>query len=273
MIVCGNCIDYTFLLSRLTKRLNTYNGNFDFVNRNGSKIMNENIIKAQVDLDRNIVYNGIYSKILIIVFAGTKFLLDRLLSIFGLIITSPLMLIIAIAIKLDSKGPVLFKQERTGKHGKNFYVYKFRTMVKNNNVHDFSKADEHTKVGKILRKTSLDELPQLFSIFLGEMSFIGPRPWIPDYYENMNEVQRHRYDVRPGLTGLAQVMGRNNISIFEKINYDLEYIKNYSLFQDIKIIFLTIKMVLSGHGVDAGKNTIKAEINDLKKQNKQMESE
>ena len=176
-------------------------------------------------------------------------------------------LIIAILIKLDSKGPVLFKQIRTGKYGKNFNIYKFRTMVANNDVHDFSKADEHTKIGKFLRKTSLDEIPQLISIAVGNMSFIGPRPWIPDYYENMNETERHRCDVRPGLTGLAQVMGRNNISIHDKIKYDLEYIKNYSLKQDIKIIFLTIKVVFTSSGVDAGKGTIENEIKALKEKN------
>ena len=182
------------------------------------------------------------------------------------------MIIIAIAIKIDSKGPVLFKQERTGKGGKNFHVLKFRTMVANNDVHDFSKKDQHTKVGKFLRKTSLDELPQLISIFIGKMSFIGPRPWIPDYYENMNEYQRHRCDVRPGLTGLAQCMGRNNITIFEKIEYDLQYIKNYSLHQDLKIIFLTIKCVFTGSGADAGKGTIENELKDLKKKNKTRNS-
>lgn len=235
--------------------------------------MNENIIETYVDLNGNVTHRKLYSQALIVVFAGIKFMFDRLLAIFGLIVASPLMLLIAIAIKLDSKGHVLFKQERTGKGGKNFYIYKFRTMVEKNDVHDFSKADEHTKIGKILRKTSLDELPQLFSIAIGKMSFIGPRPWIPDYYENMNEEQRHRTDVRPGLTGLAQCMGRNNISIFDKIKYDLDYIKNYSLVQDIRIIFMTIKCVFSGSGADAGKSTIAKELEDLKNYNKQMESE
>lgn len=141
-------------------------------------------------------------------------------------------------------------------------------MVASNNVRDFSKKDEHTKVGNFLRKTSLDELPQLFNIFLGKMSFIGPRPWITDYYENMNKRQKHRVDVTPGLTGLAQVNGRNNITIIKKINYDLEYIDNYGLYQDIKIVFLTIKIVLSKVGSDAGKSTIKNELEDLKLQNK-----
>lgn len=230
--------------------------------------MQKNILDFYIGLDGQMTQRTLTQKLAVTIFAGIKFLFDRLMAIFGLIIASPLMLIIAIAIKLDSKGPVLFKQIRTGKGGRNFYTYKFRTMEKNNNVHDFSKADQHTKIGKILRKTSLDEIPQLFSIAIGKMSFIGPRPWILDYYENMNEEQRHRTDVRPGLTGLAQCMGRNNITIFDKINYDLEYIREYSLYQDIKIIFLTIKCVFSGSGADAGKGTIENELNDLKEYNK-----
>lgn len=230
--------------------------------------MKENVLDFYVGLDGKIIQRTFVQKLVVTIFAAIKFLFDRLMAIFGLIIASPLMLIIAIAIKLDSKGPVLFKQERTGKHGKNFYVYKFRTMTVDNNVHDFSKADQHTKVGRILRKTSLDELPQLYSIAIGKMSCIGPRPWIPDYYDNMNEEQRHRTDVRPGLTGLAQCMGRNNITIIDKINYDLEYIRKYSLIQDIKIILLTIKCVFSGSGADAGKNTIQNELEDLIKNNK-----
>lgn len=226
--------------------------------------MKENYIESYVNMDGSLIHRKISNMSFVMLFAGIKYLFDRILAILGLIIFSPLALLIAIAIKLDSKGPVLFKQVRTGKYGINFNIYKFRTMVADNDVHDFSKADQHTRVGKFLRKTSLDEIPQLISIALGDMSFIGPRPWIPDYYDNMNATQRHRYDVRPGLTGLAQVMGRNNISIHDKIKYDLEYIKNYSLKQDIKIIFLTIKVVLTGNGVDAGKGTIENELNDLK---------
>lgn len=223
--------------------------------------MNSSYILTEVMETKNII-----NKISLVLFAGFKFICDRLLAIIGLIVASPIMLIIAIAIKLDSKGSILFKQERTGKDGQNFYIYKFRTMVQSNDVHDFSKQDKHTRVGKILRKTSLDELPQLFSIAIGKMSFIGPRPWIPDYYENMNERQRQRNAVRPGLTGLAQCMGRNGISIFQKINYDIEYIENYSLKQDLKIIFLTVKTVITGSGADAGKNTIKNELYELSTQ-------
>ena len=230
--------------------------------------MNENYMDHYVGLGYGFAGSGVVGKVLRMIFAGVKFIFDRSLAIFGLIISFPLMVIIGIFIKLDSKGPILFRQERTGKNGKSFYIYKFRTMVANNDVHDFSKGDKHTKIGKVLRKTSLDELPQLISIATGKMSFIGPRPWITDYYENMNEEQRHRCDVRPGLTGLAQVKGRNDVSIFEKINYDLEYIYNYSLFQDLKIIYWTIKVVFDGSGADAGKDTISKELRDLKKQNK-----
>ena len=195
-----------------------------------------------------------------------KRLLDLIMAAILMIIFLVPMIIIGILIKFDSKGPVFFKQERTGKNGKIFLLYKFRSMAVDNDVHDFSKSDQHTKIGTILRKLSLDELPQLINILKGEMSFIGPRPWIPDYYESMNEHQRHRNDVLPGITGLAQAKGRNNISIISKINYDLEYVQNYSLIQDIKIFFLTIKTVLSKEGADAGKNTIKTELETLKTQ-------
>ena len=193
-----------------------------------------------------------------------KRFIDFLLAIIILIITFIPMIIISIAIKLDSNGPIFFKQERTGKNGKPFMLYKFRTMASDNDVHDFSKEDKHTKVGTFLRKTSLDELGQLINIFRGEMSFIGPRPWITDYYKFMNETQKHRCDVLPGITGLAQVKGRNNITIIEKINYDLEYVEEYSLKEDIKIVFLTIKTVFSKSGADAGKGTIEKELNTLR---------
>ena len=199
-------------------------------------------------------------------YSVVKRIFDTTVALFGLIVASPIMLIIALAIKLDSEGPVIFKQKRTGKYGKVFEVWKFRTMAANNDVHNFKKADQHTKVGTFLRKTSLDELPQLFNIVFGQMSFIGPRPWITDYFDNMNEEQRHRVDVTPGMSGLAQAKGRNNISIFDKINYDLEYIDNYGLIEDIKVVLLTIKTVLSKEGADAGKNTIQTELEDLKTQ-------
>ncbi len=229
--------------------------------------MDYNYLETYMSMDGRFTQRTLFESLRIKLFAGFKFMFDRVFALLGIIITLPLMFIIALAIKLDSKGPVLFKQTRTGKHGELFTMYKFRTMVDGNDVHDFKRSDEHTKIGKFLRKTSLDELPQLFSIAIGKMSFIGPRPWIHDYYEKMNEAQRRRYAVRPGLTGLAQAMGRNNITIFEKIEYDLIYINNYSLYQDIKVIFLTIKAVFSGSGADAGKENIQKELDALSKQN------
>lgn len=197
-----------------------------------------------------------------------KRIIGFVLALIMVILSSPFLLLISIAIKLDSKGPVIFKQERTGYKGKTFMLYKFRSMVIDNDVHNFSVQDKHTKVGSFIRKTSLDELPQLFNILKGDMAFIGPRPWITDYYENMTRSQRKRCDVLPGITGLAQASGRNNITIFDKINYDLEYVKNYSFCLDIKIIFLTIKAVFSKEGADAGKETIQDELEALKNQKK-----
>ncbi len=228
--------------------------------------MKESYLTTYIDVNGKVSERKPLAKVRTFLFAGFKFAFDRLFSLIGLIIASPIMLIIALAIKLDSKGPVFFKQERTGKNGKIFNMLKFRSMVADNDVHDFKKKDQVTRVGAFLRKTSLDELPQLITILSGKMSFIGPRPWIHDYYEAMNDIQRHRYCVRPGLTGLAQANGRNTLNIFDKIGYDLEYIENYSLWTDIKVVFLTIKTVFSKKGANAGKDVIKIELADLKKQ-------
>ena len=195
-----------------------------------------------------------------------KRLIGFILALFGLIVLSPIMIVVSILIKLDSKGPIIFKQERTGYKGKVFMAYKFRSMYASNDVHDFSKEDMHTRVGNIIRKTSIDELPQLFNVLKGDMAFIGPRPWIVDYYDNMNKRQKHRCDVLPGITGLAQVKGRNTITIFDKINFDLEYIDSFGLKEDIKIIYWTIKAVLSKVGADAGKQVIQNELDDLRTQ-------
>ena len=200
------------------------------------------------------------------IYSVIKRIMGFILALFGIIILSPIMLLIAIIIKLDSEGPVIFKQARTGKNGKVFMAFKFRTMVCDNNVHDFSKSDEHTRVGTILRKLSLDELPQLFNILNGTMSFIGPRPWITDYYDNMSKKQRHRYDVAPGITGLAQAKGRNNLTIFQKINYDIEYAKNVTFKMDVKVFIETIKTVLSKTGAEIKQEEIQDEINLLKVQ-------
>ena len=185
-----------------------------------------------------------------------------------IIILSPLFLIVSLLVKCTSKGPVFFLQERTGKDGKNFFVYKFRSMHVDNDVLDFSRMDKATPVGKFIRKTSLDELPQLINILKGEMSFIGPRPWITEYAKYFTEHQKRRLEVKPGLTGYAQCMGRNGITVIEKINYDIEYVEKISLFMDIKIIFLTLYTVLTAKNADGNKNIIKTEIDDLKAQHK-----
>lgn len=197
-----------------------------------------------------------------------KKLLDLILALILIILLSPLMLIISIMIKIDSKGPVIFKQIRSGKNNKNFTLYKFRSMIYNNNLYDTSVEDQVTKVGKILRKTSLDELPQLFNILKGEMSFIGPRPWIVDYAKYFTKHQMRRLEVLPGITGLAQCSGRNNLGIIERIDIDVEYVENMSLFLDIYIVLKTIKSVLKKEGFSNSKSAIHEELNILKNQNK-----
>lgn len=192
---------------------------------------------------------------------------DTIFALVGVIAASPLFLIVAIAIKTTSKGPVFFRQRRTGRGGKEFDILKFRSMVADNDVRDLSKGDQYTTVGKFIRRTSIDELPQLINIVKGEMSFVGPRPWIPEYWQNMNDEERERNSVRPGITGLAQVMGRNSINIFEKIGYDLEYVQSASIFMDLKVMFLTIKTAVVGKSVSNGKNGIAEDIEDLKKKN------
>lgn len=193
-----------------------------------------------------------------------KRFLDLLISLFVLVFAFIPMIIIAIAIKLESKGPVFFKQKRTGLNGKEFNLYKFRSMTADNNVLDFKSENKLTRVGKFIRKTSLDELGQVINIIKGDMSWIGPRPWIVEYYQNFTDEQKRRVEVLPGLTGLAQCNGRNNLSIFDKINYDIEYVDKFSFKMDIKIIFLTIKSVLSKSGAELSKSGIRDELMQLK---------
>lgn len=177
----------------------------------------------------------------------SKRILDVIVASVLLMIFVIPMFIIAIAIKLEDKGPIIYKSKRMGKGLKIFNTYKFRSM-KTTRTELQSKLTHNemvTKIGKFIRKTSLDELPQLFNILKGEMSFIGPRPWIPEYYEWFTEEQKKRANVLPGISGLAQVRGRNGISIFKKLEYDIEYVENISFKQDIKIAFETIKTVFS----------------------------
>lgn len=197
-----------------------------------------------------------------------KRILDILLALILLILTAIPMIIVAIAIKLEDKGPIIYKSKRMGKNCKVFNTYKFRSMKTNRKELDGNLTHEEmvTKVGKFIRKTSLDELPQLFNILKGEMSFIGPRPWIPEYYEWFTPEQKRRADVLPGISGLAQAKGRNGINIFKKIEYDLEYVDNMSLGMDIKCIWLTIVTVLKKDNAEISEQGIKEEIKELKEQ-------
>lgn len=182
-----------------------------------------------------------------------KRILGLIFSLVGFIILIPIFLIISILIKLTSKGPIFFKQERIGRNGKNFNMYKFRTMIVNaENIGDGirvrSKNDPRiTKIGKILRRTSLDELPQLINVIKGDMSLVGPRPPVTYHpyngYNNYPENAKKRFIVRPGLTGLSQIKYRNGVSWDKRIEIDVKYTENISFLQDIKIILATIKIV------------------------------
>lgn len=166
----------------------------------------------------------------------------------------PFMAIAAIAIKVaDPKGPVLFKQERPGKDEKIFKIYKFRTMQVT--THDaegnrLSDMERMTKIGKLLRKTSLDEFPQFFNVLKGDMSFIGPRPLLVQYLKHYNQEQRRRHNVRPGISGWAQVNGRNAISWEEKFKLDVWYADNISVKTDLKVLVKTIKNVLMSKDIN-----------------------
>jgi lipopolysaccharide/colanic/teichoic acid biosynthesis glycosyltransferase len=182
-----------------------------------------------------------------------KRVLDFVFAVILLIITSPIMLLAAIAIKLeDPKGPVLFKQKRPGKNAKIFTVYKFRTMrvETEKDGKPLTDMERMTKVGSFLRKTSIDELPQLFNIIRGEMSFIGPRPLLVQYLEFYTPEQMRRHEVTPGISGWAQVNGRNAISWEEKFKLDIWYVDNQSFLVDFKILFMTIYNVLSRKGIN-----------------------
>ena len=201
-----------------------------------------------------------------------KRILDCFFAILLLIPLLPVMLVISIAIKLDSKGPAIFKQIRSGKNNKNFMLYKFRSMTANNDVYDKTKEDQLTKVGAFIRKTSLDELPQLFNILKGEMSFIGPRPWIVDYAKNFTKHQMRRLEVLPGITGLAQSSGRNNLNILDRIEIDIKYVDNMNILMDIKIIFKTIISILKKEGFSNSKSAIHDELKLLQDQHVNKEN-
>lgn len=180
-----------------------------------------------------------------------KRILDFTLSLLALIVLSPIMLIIYILVRIKLGNPAIFKQKRPGKDEKIFTLYKFRTMTDEKDENGELLPDEIrlTKFGKFLRSTSLDELPELINIIKGDMAIVGPRPLTIKYLEYYTEEEHHRHSVLPGLTGWAQVNGRNNLKWEERFKYDLEYVNKVKFSFDLKIILLTIKKVISSSDI------------------------
>lgn len=182
-----------------------------------------------------------------------KPLLDFLISLVAIVLLSPLYLVTALLVRAKLGSPVLFCQVRPGKNEKLFKMYKFRTMTDKRDEKGELLPDKErmTRFGKWLRSTSLDELPELFNILKGDMSLVGPRPLLVEYLDRYNEEQKHRHDVKPGLTGLAQINGRNAITWEEKFRYDCEYVSDVTFCRDIKIIFRTVVNVIKKEGISA----------------------
>lgn len=198
-----------------------------------------------------------------------KRLIDILGSVIGGLIISPILIIIALAIKFTSKGPVFFRQERLGKNGRVFKILKFRTMVVNaEKIGDglFVKTERDsriTRIGRLLRATSLDELPQLWNVIVGDMSLVGPRPPVPHHpyrYEDYNDYQRKRFAMKPGMTGLTQVTVRNSVPWDERIPVDVEYVETFNIWTDLKIIFKTLQKMFMKESIYT--NTDKKKANN-----------
>lgn len=178
---------------------------------------------------------------------------DFLCALIAIIVLSPVLLVTAILVRIKLGSPVLFAQERPGRDARIFRLYKFRTMTEDRDENGNLLPDEQRlpRFGKILRSTSLDELPELYNIIRGDMSVVGPRPLLVRYLGRYNSFQARRHEVRPGITGLAQVNGRNAISWEQKFNLDVRYVDNVSFLNDWKIIFQTIGMVLKKEGISS----------------------
>lgn len=179
-----------------------------------------------------------------------KRFIDLLGSGIGLVIISPILLITVVLLEIFMPGPVFFRQQRVGKNGKLFNILKFRSMKVDKeaeNSHDFTKDEERkTAFGNLIRRLKIDELPQLINVFRGDMSLVGPRPTVKEQTDLYNDYQRQRLRMRPGMTGLAQVNGNISLTWDERIDYDVEYIKNFTFWLDIKILFKTVAVVIFG---------------------------
>jgi lipopolysaccharide/colanic/teichoic acid biosynthesis glycosyltransferase len=183
-----------------------------------------------------------------------KRLLDFVLSLLALLILLPVFIILSISVRVFLGTPILFIQQRPGKDEKIFKLYKFRSMTDKKDTEGKLLPDEErlTRFGRFLRASSLDELPELINILKGDMSIVGPRPLLVQYLDRYNNFQKKRHEVRPGITGLAQVNGRNALSWRKKFQYDVWYVDHVSFFHDVKIILQTIKVVLSHSDISSG---------------------
>lgn len=178
--------------------------------------------------------------------------LDFILSFLGIIVTSPIFLLTAVALLLCNQGKVFFLQKRPGKNEKIFKIIKFRTMndKRDEDGNLLPDSERLTYLGKVIRKTSIDEIPQLLNVLLGEMSLIGPRPLLPEYLPLYDEIQKKRHWVKPGITGWAQINGRNAVEWNKKFEFDIWYVENLSFLLDLQIMFLTLKKVVKLEGVN-----------------------
>ncbi len=198
--------------------------------------------------------------------------LDFLLSFIGIVVLSPVLIVLALLVRFKLGSPVLFKQERPGKNEKIFTLCKFRTMTdkRDGEGNLLPDSERLTKFGKLLRATSLDELPELFNILKGDMSIIGPRPLLVSYLPYYTEEEKLRHTVRPGLTGLAQVSGRNFIDWDKRMEKDVEYVKNLSFRMDIKVLWMTV-MTVFGHSDEVAEDTNAVEGNFAQIRQKRLE--
>lgn len=194
-----------------------------------------------------------------------KRVLEFIIALIGLILASPILLVVAILVKTKLGSPILFRQQRVGLNGEIFEMVKFRTMKDATDSEGNPLPDEErlTKFGQLLRKTSLDELPELWNVLKGEMSLVGPRPLLVEYLPLYSKEQMKRHDVRPGITGYAQVNGRNNISWTKKFELDVYYVENFSLWLDVKILFQTVAKVLGQADINQEGNVTMEKFNGM----------